>query len=133
MWSDRWESTYPVAPSAIKGVQVIEVTIRSASSKIRASNIGEFEPAVVLGKSPDWQRKDVWSGVVPVCEQFGEPVSSGVMDGVEGRGTAHDLERIEKVRLQTNEQSKQYSEEAATAGPVEQDMKERIQKWEQTL
>lgn len=117
----------------MRGVQVIEVKIRSASSKIRASNIGEFEPAVVLGQSPDWQREGVWSGIVPVYEHFGRPVSSGVMDGVEGRNSADDMERIEMVRLNRNENLKDYSEKAAAAGPVEQDMKERVQNWEQTL
>ncbi|KAF3397450.1 hypothetical protein DPV78_008306 [Talaromyces pinophilus] len=133
MWPDRWESTYPVAQSAMRGVQVIEVKIRTASSKVRASNIGDFEPVVVLGQSLDWQMKDVWSGVVPVYEHFGKPVSSGVMDGVERRDATDDLERIEKVRLNRNEKLKEYSEKAATAGPAEQEMKERVQKWEQTL
>ncbi|KAI7978733.1 hypothetical protein EIK77_010639 [Talaromyces pinophilus] len=117
----------------MRGVQVIEVKIRTASSKVRASNIGDFEPVVVLGQSLDWQMKDVWSGVVPVYEHVGKPVSSGVMDGVERRDATDDLERIEKVRLNRNENLKKYSEKAATAGPAEQEMKERVQKWEQTL
>lgn len=129
MWPDRWESTYPVAQSAMRGVQVIEVKIRSASSKIRASNIGDFEPAVVLGQSLDWQKKDVWSGVVPVYEYFGKPLPSGVMDGVERIDTTDDLERLKLVRLNRNEKSKEYSEKAAAAGAVEQDMKERVQEW----
>jgi hypothetical protein len=133
MWPDRWESTYPVAQSAMRGVQVIEVKIRSASSKIRASNIGDFEPAVVLGQSPDWQKKDVWSGVVPVHEHFGKPVSSGVMDGVERRNATDNLRRIEMVRLDRNEKAENYSEKVATAGPVERNMQERVKVWKQTL
>jgi hypothetical protein len=117
----------------MRGVQVIEVKIRTASSKVRASNISDFEPAVVLGQSPEWRMKDVWSGVVPVYEHFGKPVSSGVMDRVERRDGTDDLERIEKVRLNRNDKLKEYCEKAATAGPAEQEMKERVQKWEQTL
>lgn len=133
MRPDRWESTYPVAQSATRGVQVIEVKIRTASSKIRASNVGDSEPAVVLGQSPDWQMKDVWSGVVPVYKQFGKPVSSGVMDGVERRDATENLVRIETARLNQNKKLKEYSEKAGTAGPVEEDMKERAQKWAQAL
>lgn len=133
MWPGRWESTYPVAQSAMRGVQVIEVKIRSASSKIRASNTGDFQPGVVLGQSPDWTKKDVWSGVVPVYEQYGKPVSSGVMDGVERKSTADDLKRIETDRVNRNGKSRNYSETIAAAGPVEQTMKIRVQNWEQTL
>ncbi|RAO73869.1 uncharacterized protein BHQ10_009881 [Talaromyces amestolkiae] len=117
----------------MRGVQVIEVKIRSASSKIRASNIGDFEPAIVLGRSPDWQKKDVWSGIVPVYEYFGNPVASGVMDGVKRTDITDDEERLKLVRLNKNENSKEYSEKAAAAGAVEQDMKERVREWEQTL
>lgn len=60
-------------------------------------------------------------------------MSSGVMDGVERRDTTDDLERIEIGRLNKNEKLKDYSEKAATAGLMEEGMKERIQKWVQTL
>jgi uncharacterized protein len=132
MWQDRWEKSYPVAQSAIQGVQVIEVSINTASAKFRAANIGDFDPAVVLGQSSGWEQKDVWSGLVPVYETFGEPVPSGVMDGVKTRRAEDELYEVEKWRLERNEQSKTYAEVAAAAGSVERDMKERVEKWNES-
>lgn len=129
MWRDRWDATYPVAQSAIQGVQVIEVKIKTASAKVRAANIGDFDPAVVLGQSPGWQQKNVWSGLVPVYETFGEPVASGVMDGVQNQGDEDEICQVEKWRLERNDQARTYAEVAATTTLVEQDMKERIKKW----
>lgn len=132
MWQNRWEATYPVAQSAMKSVQVIEVSIRAASAKVRAANIGDFDPATVLGQSPGWQQKDVWSGLVPVYETFGEPVASEVMDGVmkeKETGAGDDLSRIEEWRLWRNEQSKEYAESVAAVTPVERQMKEQVEKW----
>ncbi|OKL60679.1 hypothetical protein UA08_03951 [Talaromyces atroroseus] len=133
MWQDRWDGTYSVAQSAIQGVQVIEVSIRTASAKVRAANIGDFDPAIVLGQSPGWQQKAVWSGLVPVYETFGEPVPSGVMDGVETKRAEDELSQVEKWRLERNKQSKTYAEAAAAASSVEQDMRERVEKWNDSL
>lgn len=133
MWSGRWDSTYPVAKSEMQSVQVVEVKIRTASSKIRACNVDDFDPSIVLGQSPNWRKENVWSGVVPVYEQYGEPVSSEVMDAVERQGDAPGLERIERIRLQMNEQLKKYPKKVAATGPVERDMKERVRQWDKML
>lgn len=123
----RWDVTYPVAQSAMKHVQVIEVHIRSASAKVRGANIGDFEPDTVLGKSPGWEQKDVWSGVLPLYEVLGTPVSSGVM-GAQGE-SASALKQVENWRLGRNEASRQYAERVAAIGSVEKDMKEQVDKW----
>jgi hypothetical protein len=123
----RWDVTYPVAQSAMKYVQVIEVKIRSASAKVRGANIGDFEPDTVLGESPGWQQKDVWSGVVPLYEVLGTPVSSGIMGA---QGESDDaIRQVERWRRGRNEVSKQYAESIAAVGPVEKDMKDQVEKW----
>ncbi|CRG82704.1 hypothetical protein PISL3812_00048 [Talaromyces islandicus] len=123
----RWDVTYPVAQSAIEYVQVIEVHIRSASAKVRGANIGDFEPDTVLGQSPGWEQKDVWSGVVPLYELLGTPVSSEVM-GSHGNSESA-LQQVESWRRGRNKASRQYAESVAAVGPVEKDMKEQVEKW----
>ncbi|KAH8690695.1 hypothetical protein BGW36DRAFT_411500 [Talaromyces proteolyticus] len=124
----RWEATYPVAESAMKYVQVIEVQIRTASAKIRASNIGGFDPAVALGQSPGWQHKDIWSGIIPLYEVLGSPISSGVMGA---QGESEDaLKQVEDWLSRQNEDSKSYAEAAAAVSSVERDLRHQIQKWQ---
>jgi hypothetical protein len=72
----RWSSVNEVAPEAMKSIQVIKVVIRSASAKIRATNINGLEKAG-LG-----DRNDVWTGVVPVYEVLGSPIESGYRPGL---------------------------------------------------
>lgn len=72
----RWSSVNPVTPSAMKSVQVLKVTIRSASAKVRAKNMGladSLEIATV--------RDDIYTGVIPLHEVLAEPVESGYSPG----------------------------------------------------
>jgi uncharacterized protein len=67
----RWSSVNPIAPRAMSSVQVLRVGVRSASAKVRATNISGLE-AEGFG-----ERDDVYTGVVPLYEVLGEPVNSG--------------------------------------------------------
>lgn len=97
----RWSSVNEVAPEAMKKVQVIKVVVRSATAKIRATNINGLEKAG-LGT-----RDDVWTGAIPLYEVLGEPVQSG-----------HCPERPMQKELvewkdRRNEEEQLYAEEAA--------------------
>ena len=67
----RWSSVNPIAPRAMSSVQVLKVSIRSASAKARATNINGLE------REGFGERDDVYTGVVPMYEVLGEPVHSG--------------------------------------------------------
>ncbi|KAJ9314370.1 hypothetical protein C8Q69DRAFT_505873 [Paecilomyces variotii] len=103
----RWSGTNPVSPSAVKSVQVMRVKIRSASAKVRASNIGSFEPREM------GTRQDVWTGVVPLYEVLGTPVSSG------GFPEREVQEHLEDWRSTRNEAEKSYAERVAIPSDVE--------------
>lgn len=71
----RWSSVNEVAPEAMKSIQVIKVVIRSASAKVRATNINGLE------KAGFGDRSDVWTGAIPVYEVLGDPIESGYQPG----------------------------------------------------
>jgi hypothetical protein len=77
----RRSATNPVDAKAMKHVQVIRVKILGASAKINNLRVatGKFDPASV------GERQDVFTGVVPLYEVLGEPVSSGVLPGRESQ------------------------------------------------
>ncbi|PQE29256.1 flavin-nucleotide-binding protein [Rutstroemia sp. NJR-2017a BBW] len=97
----RWSSVNEVAPEAMKKVQVIKVVVRSASAKIRATNINGLEKAG-LGT-----RDDVWTGAIPLYEVLGEPVQSGYCPE---RPMQKELVEWKDRR---NEEERSYAEEAA--------------------
>jgi hypothetical protein len=97
----RWSSVNEVAPEAMKKVQVIKVVVRSASAKIRATNINGLEKAG-LGT-----RDDVWTGAIPLYEVLGEPVQSGYCPE---RPMQKELVEWKDRR---NEEERLYAEEAA--------------------
>lgn len=72
----RWSSVNPVTPSALKSVQVLRVTIKSASAKIRAKNMGLADSIEIAS-----ERDDVFTGVIPLHEVLAEPVESGYSPG----------------------------------------------------
>lgn len=72
----RWSSVNPVTPSAVKSVQVLKVTIRSASAKVRAKNMGLADSVEIVSA-----RNDVYTGVLPLYEVLAEPVESGYSPG----------------------------------------------------
>ncbi|KAL2215178.1 hypothetical protein M432DRAFT_142294 [Thermoascus aurantiacus ATCC 26904] len=114
----RWSATNPVSPAAMKSVQVMRVRVRSASAKIRAANVGEFEPQ--LATTAAGPREDVWTGVVPVYEVLGEPVGSGVFPERTVQG------QVEEWRVGRNEREKSYAERVAQPSEVEVKMRELV-------
>ncbi|KAH8597979.1 hypothetical protein B0O99DRAFT_617334 [Bisporella sp. PMI_857] len=103
----RWSSTNPVAPEAMRSVQIIKVVIRTASEKSRATNINGLE------KGGLGERQDVWTGVVPLYEVLGRPVESGFTPG-----------RVVQAGIRgwingRNEEEKRYAETVAQV-PVEE-------------
>ncbi|KIX07453.1 uncharacterized protein Z518_02106 [Rhinocladiella mackenziei CBS 650.93] len=87
MFRGRWENTYPVAPSAVEVVKVIEVQIRSASAKIRTGDIGSFDAGVVKEEDRVHMQqagKGVVSGILPLFEVLGTPVKSKAIEGIGG-------------------------------------------------
>ena len=65
MVPDRWDSLRPINEKEIKSTLVIEMTIESASAKIR--NVG------VQDEKEDY-KTDVWAGLVPLTQVVGQPV-----------------------------------------------------------
>jgi len=114
----RWSATNPVSPAAMKSVQVMRVRVRSASAKIRAANVGEFEPQLAMTAAGP--REDVWTGVVPVYEVLGEPVGSGVFPERTVQG------QVEEWRVGRNEREKSYAERVAQPSEVEVKMRELV-------
>lgn len=72
----RWSSVNPVTPSAMKSVQVLKVTIRSASAKVRAKNMGLADSVDIVTT-----RDDIYTGVIPLYDVLAEPVESGYTPG----------------------------------------------------
>lgn len=121
----RWEATYPVAPKAMEHVQVIEVKIRCASAKVRATNVGRFDIEKVFPDDHQWKSKQVWSGVVPLYEVLGEGISSEIMH--HWGETSEALYQVDSWRRERNELSKKYAETAAEVSTVEREMKARTE------
>ncbi|TGO89932.1 hypothetical protein BPOR_0086g00020 [Botrytis porri] len=97
----RWSQTNPVAPEAMKSVQVIKVVVRSASAKIRAGNEESLERGG-LG-----ERGDVWTGALPLYEVLGEPVQSVYC------GDREVQEGVLDWREKRNREERRYAEENA--------------------
>lgn len=114
----RWSNTNPVAPSAMKSVQVMRVKIRSASAKVRASNIGSFEQREMGA------REDIWTGVVPLYEVLGSPVSSSRLQEREVQ------EHLEDWRITRNEEERSYAEGVARPSEVELKSWQKLQRQE---
>lgn len=98
----RWSSVNPVTPSAVKSVQVLKVTIRSASAKVRAKNMGLADSLEVARV-----RDDIYTGVIPLHEVLAEPVESGYSPGRPVQ------EHLEEWIQQRNSDEEKYVKEAA--------------------
>jgi nitroimidazol reductase NimA-like FMN-containing flavoprotein (pyridoxamine 5'-phosphate oxidase superfamily) len=102
MISSRWENTNPTTPSALKSIQVMRVTINSASAKVRAKNMGLADSCEIAA-----ERDDVYTGVYPVYEVLGDPVESGYSPGRPVQ------EHLMGWRKRRNEEEKEYAIRAA--------------------
>ena len=116
----RWSSVNKVAPEALRSIQIIKVVIRTASAKIRASNINGLEKAG-LG-----ERDDIWTGAIPLYEVLGNPIESGycperpvqkeISDWIEKRNGAEKsyAERVGQVPLQESIKIKEMMKKNGT-------------------
>lgn len=117
MWRGRWGNTYPVSPSAVESVKVIEVQIRAASAKIRTGDTGLFDAKVVQEEdrvSMQEAGKGVWSGVVPLFEVLGTPVKSKDIEGI--GGDEKGLETLQPWLEERNARERTYAESLGFIG-----------------
>ncbi|PGH17469.1 hypothetical protein AJ79_01069 [Helicocarpus griseus UAMH5409] len=77
----RWEDVNPVASFQISLVFVIRVEVQRGSLKMR-TGIPGIQPRDPVKDGPD-RDEPVWTGVVPLSEQLGEPVPSGLTNEAE--------------------------------------------------
>jgi nitroimidazol reductase NimA-like FMN-containing flavoprotein (pyridoxamine 5'-phosphate oxidase superfamily) len=102
MIDSRWQNTNPTTASALKSIQVMRVTINSASAKVRAKNMGLADSCEIAA-----ERDDVYTGVYPVYEVLGDPVESGYSPGRPVQ------EHLDEWRKRRNEEEKGYAIKAA--------------------
>lgn len=111
----RWSSVNPVALSAMKSVQILKVTVQSASAKVRAKNMGLAEDLASAVA-----RDDVYTGVIPLREILDEPVESGYFPGRPVQN--HLQEWIE----QRNGREQEYARAAAQNSPEAEQIAKHI-------
>ncbi|KAL4951938.1 hypothetical protein BDW69DRAFT_201071 [Aspergillus filifer] len=103
--ADRWEQVNPVASYQVSLVSVIRVSIDSLSVKTRAG------PPGIQPRNPEVDGPDIdpppWVGVVPLWEQLGELVNSGLGPG------AVVPERLTKYIEEKNRTHREHSERVA--------------------
>ncbi|CAA7271369.1 unnamed protein product [Cyclocybe aegerita] len=102
---ERWaNSRVPPTEAEMKTTSVIRVDVVSASAKVRAYTAGndkaDLEDESVVGK--------VWTGVVPMWTQYGEPVPA-----VENR-VSRVPEHVARVIEERNAEGEQWAKDIAT-------------------
>ncbi|KEQ69224.1 hypothetical protein M436DRAFT_17739, partial [Aureobasidium namibiae CBS 147.97] len=98
MIASRWQNTNPTTPSALKSIQVMRVSITSASAKVRAKNMGLADSCDIAA-----ERDDIYTGVYPLYEVLGEPVQSGYSPGRPVQ------EHLEEWMQRRNAEEKEYA------------------------
>ncbi|KAL2839742.1 hypothetical protein BJY01DRAFT_250342 [Aspergillus pseudoustus] len=104
--SNRWEEVNPVASFQVGLVSVIRVGIDSLSVKTRTGPPG-IQPRNREVDGPDIEPAP-WVGVIPLWEQLGEPVDSGLSPG------AVVSENLRGYIEERNEREREYSERVAS-------------------
>ncbi|TVY22412.1 hypothetical protein LHYA1_G008848 [Lachnellula hyalina] len=101
---DRWRQTrVPPIPSEMQSTRILKVTIASGSAKIREG--------VPEDSAADMQNIDnIWTGVLPLYEQYGEPVP-GPYNKVE-----EVPEHVKGYGEETSRGNREYAVEAARKG-----------------
>lgn len=97
----RWDEVNPVSSLQISLVSVIRVDISSASLKAR-TGIPGIQPRNPEKDGPD-REQSVWTGTIPVWEQLGEPIPSGLTEG------AVLTENLRSMIDERNERHKEYA------------------------
>lgn len=100
----RWARTrVPPNAAELASTQILRVSVESASAKVR-----EGGPSDEKGDVEDEDvRGGVWTGVVPLYEQFGEPVPGPYNE------VAEVPEHVAVYRERCNGEFKRYAEEAS--------------------
>jgi len=70
MVPDRWDSLRPINEKEIRSTLVVEMTIDTASAKVRDVGVND--------EKEDYNT-DVWAGLVPIHQVVGEPIRDEVM------------------------------------------------------
>jgi len=102
--SDRWRHTrVPPDSAEMQSTSILKVRVVGGSGKIRVGGPRD--------EKKDLQRKDgtretVWTGVIPVWEQFGEPVAFGGVRENDGSGNL-----VEEVPSHVSEFARRMAEE----------------------
>ncbi|KAJ5676044.1 FMN-binding split barrel [Penicillium macrosclerotiorum] len=104
--ANRWEEVNPVASFQISLVYVIKVSIDSLSVKTRTGPPG-IQPRNKEVDGPD-NETPPWAGVIPLWEQLGEPVDSGLTPG------AKVSENLKAYIESRNERHQAYSKRVAS-------------------
>jgi nitroimidazol reductase NimA-like FMN-containing flavoprotein (pyridoxamine 5'-phosphate oxidase superfamily) len=103
--ANRWEEVNPVASFQVSLVYVVKVNIDSMSVKSRTGVPG-IQPRNVQLDGPDIEPKP-WTGVIPLWEQLGEPVESGLTP------EATVSKNLQQFIQSRNEKHRGYSESVA--------------------
>ncbi|VUC26930.1 unnamed protein product [Clonostachys rosea] len=105
--ANRWEEVNPVASMQVNLVYVIKVHIDALSAKSR-TGIPGIQPRNKEKDGPDIQTPP-WTGVIPLWEQLGTPVDSGLTpDAVVSENLKAYVER-------RNQNQQAYSKRAASS------------------
>ena len=121
MIAQRWQNTNSTTPSALKSIQVMRVSITSASAKVRAKNMGLADSCDIAA-----ERDDIYTGVYPLYEVLGDPVESGYSPGRPVQ------EHLEEWRIRRNAEEKEYAVKAAENEAEEAEtIKEHVKKIEE--
>lgn len=103
---DRWEnSRTPPDAAEMQSTVILKVQIVSGSGKIRDGGPNDD----LKDKSRDDLTGNIWTGVVPVWETFGEPVP-GPLNRVDGVP-----EHISNHRAEMNRKNEEYAKSAITS------------------
>jgi hypothetical protein len=105
--ANRWEEVNPVASFQVGLVSVIKVSVDKLSVKTRTGPPG-IQPRNREVDGPDIETPP-WVGVIPLWEQLGEPVDSGLSHG------AVVSENLMTYIGERNERQQRYS--TSVAGP----------------
>ncbi|GAB7353863.1 hypothetical protein MBLNU459_g4222t1 [Dothideomycetes sp. NU459] len=111
----RWSSVNPVTPSALKSVQIMKVTIRAASAKVRAKNMGLADDLAAVTA-----RDEVYTGVIPVREVLDEPIESGYFPGRPVQ------DHLQDWIAQRNADEEEYARAAAQNSPEADKIAEHV-------
>lgn len=101
--TDRWaHSRTPPDPAELQSTTILKVTIDGGSGKISAGSPHDDQKELAREGSDK-----IWTGVVPLCESFGDPIPCPT------NKVERVPEHITTYISQTNERNREYAERVA--------------------